>query len=1353
MSRAMFQTQVRPNAMSAQGPVTKPFQGKPAQSLVLELFGRPSGPYHLSDESLQRNLQPDDILRQYVDRELELVSSAITAAVQNDRASVMMAIAPTLETLETQFSVQYLEANNVPYSRVTNYGIPREFSYQQWSESYTTQRKKQMTRIEKNFLLDPTYGRPYWDLMLRTLGTNAKLTVNLEIIQQLVEQPFRNMFADATSRNEFDHNILFNAEQEHFGIAQREQGLFFKSLISTMPGAPQIAFDTVIGPSGTFAQLGQNAEAGGPMPTERIEYSAETKSIQAVLFNGPSSAKRVRIGQRVVDFIEVDPLLCNMQDRTHKVFHPFETTTTYAEVIEFDCGKGSQRWERPISTRLDVAPYAQTQTQGEPKVIEFTKALERCWLYNPDTGAPSEWYLGYLAHLNDELASDPTGAAPLQWQHKVDINDESPYGVDVARPDELKDKKSLKAMRTWREEFPFLTFDPSQRPPRYRFPAHMGDFHLQMLTNERFAQAAHLMLATIPHEDGSSSTFNAIVDLVTAIRNTPWEANYVRALIGANSVRAGGVVLPDALQRRARDAIPQWEPNQFGALNLPGAGEDAFAYPYPAGFGSWPGLQTLALEADVEGSPWRLAGDQARRVVHAVRTIHTVLKEFAPESELVDERNAAPWFQVGEQGLSVLLDTIVQIHTGVPRPGPVFLRARGADADAGEEEVHGADSANVATYATFFAADGSPLPNARDVLNAAIAGRATLDEWVALGGSTRFDDLRAYLQAAQDVEQVIAPATELVMQRKKARGSGTAEVRPTGKVAAQALRDNIVRIVRTGSIAANAGFAAALIATRTTVLKEANEEAQRRADAIKKSPATPAEVQAWKSGDGKADWAAIVRNALAQGYSDAVENYDATTLAGGRDGKAAAGGAPAIPPDFFRAAARRDPVAPRGQIGSGGWFRAPLENSGRVAAGLDQLITFGDEAQGYQVPSGSPQRQAPPAFPVDRITASATNIATYPYALNVALGAQNRGASSTPMGARTSRSMEDAMDLDEPQAFAAARAPAANMLATAFQQVFSGSSFGDYPEVAAARSQISDRTVYGRVVGEQALEDTELFGPWRKRLEWLRKNVANGTERVFTLALMLSRNNLWTHKALAKIGACLMRLDGWRTGVQVDTAALVRLIRGSGTLFHALARISVVPYLEAVTGDFGVVAEFFHGTVFTNRQNIDIMSTAVLRQFRAGKGIDMFETPDQLSLPSTESPDVIIFPDSENAHRISYPRNLLNEDFYYQRSSKTPSKDRKIAYSGFAAFVFGKQVESLGTAYLKKSHYWSSVPRVLTASRAFATYADDKGELRRQVEGTGTTGIAEFNTSYAWQAYNGKSTPPVMLAGLFSRPQ
>ena len=45
-------------------------------------------------------------------------------------------------------------------------------------------RKKQMARIEKNFLLDPNYGLEY----LR------KMKVNMEDMARRVEQPFYNMF-------------------------------------------------------------------------------------------------------------------------------------------------------------------------------------------------------------------------------------------------------------------------------------------------------------------------------------------------------------------------------------------------------------------------------------------------------------------------------------------------------------------------------------------------------------------------------------------------------------------------------------------------------------------------------------------------------------------------------------------------------------------------------------------------------------------------------------------------------------------------------------------------------------------------------------------------------------------------------------------------------------------------------------------------------------------------------------------------------------------------------------------------------------------------------------------------------
>jgi hypothetical protein len=378
------------------------------------------------------------------------------------------------------------------------------------------------------------------------------------------------------------------------------------------------------------------------------------------------------------------------------------------------------------------------------------------------------------------------------------------------------------------------------------------------------------------------------------------------------------------------------------------------------------------------------------------------------------------------------------------------------------------------------------------------------------------------------------------------------------------------------------------------------------------------------------------------------------------------------------------------------------------------------------------------------------NIAAYPSSLNAAIGRSvTEDLPPHPV---------DSMDLDEPQVRPYATPAGATLLARQFESAvsagMSSGRFGDYEDVRAAGERATSRGAYGQAWPAAPLAQTTLFGPWRRRLEWLRNHVANGTERVVALALMLSHNNLFTHKALAKLGACLLRLDGWRTGVQVDTAALIRLIRGSTTLFHALARISVTPYLEAVTGDFGVVAEFFHGTVFTNRKSIDIMNTAVLRRFRGGKHVDLIEDPAQLDAPSDESPSVLIMADSENAGRIEYPRDLFNQPFYYSRSSKAPVMWQKHQYADFAAYVLGKtRSNDLASMYSRKAHYWATVPRVTVASRAFATYADATGSMTVQVPGTGTTGIAEFNTSDAWQAYNGKNTPPVAMARFFAGAQ
>lgn len=1288
----MANVSLQPSAMSilpAHGQAFRALQSHPftpaeSNKLLLEMFGRPDGPRVFSNEALtERNLQPDDILGQYMGRELRLVSQAITAAVANDRSAIMLLIFPIVETLETQFSIQYMEQNIVPWSRVTNYGIPREFTYSQWSEAYTTQRKKQMARIEKNFLLDPNYGPQYWDMTRRGLGLNAKATLIIDACIQAVEQPLRNMFQDMNKRNAFDHNRLFNAEIQDFGIAQRNPDMFYKALIRQRPGQMPIAWDTILSPEGCFQQLKENASNGGPVPCERAEISPETGRIQSIIFNGPSSTKRISVGGRTIELIEVPRIYCNMQDTSVKVFRPFETTLTYADVIPIDNGSsGLQEFTKPIAERNDVFAYSQTPTSGHQARIEFRRALEHSFLYDPVTGERSHYYVSYVEKLNKEMVQFGKHVPP-EWNDTTDINNEPVHGVDRFTPEMIKDVKNgdLKAMHGFRDQWAFATFDPMQR--RWREPLHMGDMHQRQLTNERVRQSARLVLSKLSRDDTSTAVFNDIVDLVSAIRRQGWTETFVAALIAANKpyLMPGGSYLPDVVHRNSKDAVPQWTPNEFGSLRLP---QNALnlGVTYPPGFGSWSGIQTLALEADNPESGWRLAGEHARRVVGHIEHLHAALSQYVPESELVDGRNTAPWFHVDDGGRSVLLDTIVQLKTGEKRPGPIMLATGGENTK--EKEITGKK---------YTIADASDDVKRGQFATDITTGKAiNIDEWLELGSVLSDAAIKILAQVA-DLIDTISRNNVTIKD-----GKGTSTTMDGNRVAEHAKKTILQGIAKNN------------IQTNEAIFKEINgilaDEDQKKSDA-------PASA---KPSDADVNGAKITRvlQAINQAKTIAPKKGDALKPFFDADERA----------EKLEEAREKQLRGASGDETSGyDALRAPLEATSMPRTGFKDLSVFKltPEAEEAEVKS-----------PYD-----ATNIFSYPFALNASLGNVQSYAGFDAMEGVTSTShMTDTSSVSR-----------------SYMEMLSSVMYGGQEEVSKVASRSGrfprqsgngEPTVTQDAKGNITIGGKEgsLFGPWKARLAWLRNNVVNGIERLTCLAILLARNCLQTHVALGGVGARLLKLDGWRMGITTQTAALTRLIRGSSTAFTVLARVSVTPHLEAVTGDVGITGELFHGIVFQNRRQIDLLSNAMLIQFVGGKGADFVEVPEHLDLRADQAPSILVCASSENAYRVEYPRHMLNENFYYQDNTVNVSPYRKVDYDGFMRHVLGKRLENFSVNQVEKAFYSSDAQRSLIGNRAATYHFNDTTEqFSNRLAGTSVVGNIELNTADAWQGYNGGVFP------------
>jgi hypothetical protein len=1332
-----------------------------ANKLLLEMFGRPDGPYMLSNESLQRNLQPDDILGQYIGRELKLFSQAVTAAVANDRSAIMLLIFPVVETLETQFSIQYLEPNMVPWSRVTNFGIPRETTYSQWSESYTTQRKKQMARIEKNFLLDPNYGRQYWDMMTRNLGGNAKMTMIIDACLQSVEQPFRNMFQDQNKRNAFDHNRLFNAEVADFGIAGRNPDLFYKALIKQKPGQFPIPFDTILAPEGVFQQLKENASDGGPIPCERAELSAETNRIHSIIFNGPSSTKTFNVGGRTIQCIEVPPQYCNMQDTTVKVFRPFETTLTYADIVPLDIGSSLQQYSEPVSQRFDRFAYSQTQTYGHQERFEFRRALDNIWLYNAVTGEPSPQYTSFITKLNTDMAQHGVNVPP-EWSNTTDINEEPVAGVDRYTPDMIKDARGdLRQMHNFRDQFPFATFDPLQR--RWRMPIHMGDMHQRQLTNERVRQAAQLIVGTMTREETSTAAFNDIADLVSMIRRQNWSESYVNALIKANQdyLVEEGSILPDIGSRTSFDAVPQWTPNEYGSLRLPSGDEfDGEAIgTYPAGYGSWSGLQTLAQEADKMDSIWRTAGEHARRVTNHIERLHTVLGQYVPESALTDGRSTATWFHVDDGGRSVLLDTIVQLKTGEKRPGPISLARKVSEINEREQQ-------DVVKRYQAISGTIDELPTKEDIESGQIV---LLDKWLALGAVVPVEQMTIIQHIAKLLEGIRTGTVTI-------RQNGVASTSPGVRIVAD-IEDKIVATIGRLSPLTNSRLLPDVEALIASEEAKKAEPIMRASD----SPKEASPVQAISDSEYNGNVLMVIFNAITRAVQVVPKGSEKRSK---------------LEP-YFDLAKRTQKLEEkrtsllnktsnpnnRNTLDEDSFLRAPLEATGnvhglytpdkKIGAGLIKNWSASKgETDASSADTDSDAAVIDADIGTNPVGRRASKTVGFTSGAEKVVGQRESGVNNTrtksrfdiftfPMSLNVT-SGASSLYSDKSSSYGAY--PGASSSTSSLADMFSGVMYGVGANEGSGQtnvSRVANRGGYFPGAMNQASTDEvqklasggiqiggndgSFFGPWSARLKWIHANISNGIERLVALSILTSRNVLQTHRALIDVGAALIRIDGWRTGITIKTAALVRLVRGASTAFTVLARITVIPTLEGVTGDLAVTGEMFHGIVFQNRKQIDLLMNAVLLQYMGGKGSDAVEMPEHLDLPADQAPSTLYFADSENAGKVEYPRHLLNENYFYQDNTATPSPYRKQQYAAFAAHVLGKRVEGFSDSHLDKSIYSGKIRRCLVGNLA-ANYGYNEGtrQFSNRVAGSSVVGSIELNTADAWRGYNGGIFP--MLA-------
>ena len=628
-------------------------------------------------------LQSIQLDAKYENIVVPFLGKLIDADVMNSRASFLTSyMCPFYPTPHQNFSVEVEEPNATPFSRISELGIADEQTHQKRGWTSSMQKWALNARTTRDIAFDPNFGLDTWLKELSWMSSNVVLTANLSVIWAFLATGWGNIVRRNGHHERQNHDKMMQAELRHFGVAALDPDRFWTEICNFetfMPG-----FDTVIvggGDSRYFRDIEGEAET---IPVWRPWENPETHEQRLRLYQGPDSAKTIRLGNgRSVNVLELPDFIENTE--SPKSYQPLRRRVAMGQY------HGPNPRASPHDPVFSNDPnrstwwlYYQTASRGELKPVTLHQRLSGALAYGKD-GKPADQVHAYVRDLNE---SNMRELWPWAWNPKnphadgsADINkDTSSYShPDMA---EVHGKQSLHDMLSFRAQPCYIAFDPATPAEPWYVPQKIMGFMLSALPHAQIHQAAkHLALEVRLRtgRDDIETAFEMVDSIVAAFRDAKWSDAYVHALIDKNIKRIvvrrdnNFDVEPHRTSQKKLDRyrgareVMEFKANSDGVLDLPDRDGTLFGVNVPPGYASGAGLIYIAREANKPGSLWKEAGVMAQKVVKFFAEVMAVVSDnIHKKLDSIRAENAPEWVQ-NESGLAVLIDSYIKPD------GPVFL--------------------------------------------------------------------------------------------------------------------------------------------------------------------------------------------------------------------------------------------------------------------------------------------------------------------------------------------------------------------------------------------------------------------------------------------------------------------------------------------------------------------------------------------------------------------------------------------------------------------------------------------------------------------------------------------------------
>jgi hypothetical protein len=1280
-----------------------------------------------------------DQYTKYANRSLPLHSNFMTAAARNSHNDFIVTYAtPLFQTNEQNFHIRNTEWNQIEFDDLPEGGIPNETTHTTWGWTDTTNKKVQGLHFSVDLAHDPIYGMNTFIDHFAQLASCCMLSIYKTAYYSIVHTAYQNKVFDWTSKTPFDVSQLFLAEQEAFFAFAKDPSIGFNLIREEV--RQRSGLDLVLLPEGGGRWVKEPNGAPRQLRSRQLTYNQVLQQFEHTVDEpGPNSYMSYQIGDDFLDFMETRSFQVNSLDK--RLENPLCTKVTLCQF--YPPNPDRKVTDKPRSTDpelLDITIFYQTKEEGEDRRIAFKDSLSFCGYWDPVSGEIHDDVLSYIDELNRKSTHHN---APWQWRasQTQDVNrDIGDY--ETPTPEALNaigHVTDLRRMTSVRDKFVGVLYDTVDQ--QYKKVDLVGSNHLDTLSNAWLMQVVETLTLKYCEKTGQHivTGLQQLYGLLEDLKNGQIDQAYIEGVIDAN-MPASMTNGMSNLNPYTKNGLPEMRANHHGALRLPSNEVATLSgIVYPNGWHHGPGLLTLKDEVLKVESPYRFAARRASDSIDFVRTLITFLRTFIGNTEIIDHKLAAKWYQfegrfkskdaVSDAEVATFIDAIwepsVPTFLGVPAASE-----RGVGSGpSGPEDANRARTLNpgINSFVSILRTNTDPAwkfttaATTTRVVTESVRAYAALSIDVAIAHKEGI-----FSQPATDAaNEALQAYFRCVITQTKPTEPANDDQDKLNRQLANAITQRFFEYYSLGTdtkqVEAAAKFIKAVTSPRTA--GQQAKELQTLVSFTSTGFSLASNLLEWERGQaGRKDYVNDIVGSASQTKADRGNLRTGTGNVTYFDGnyRTADGNGLLTPDQYLRSPFASSPKLRDFIRVTGSRWAIPADRNTMYTT-PDQGAIRGardDDDYGRDDNEEEMLEEHPAEVHVYSRFSGAFN-ELYEHYL------ESGGA----VGGADNLDMEE----EQPQGLASG-------------QLFSFGAPGQQLRPRLRDGQVADYVPYLKKnrPDPNAAHTADLRlrlkypGPFVSRLNYLDHNIDDPIHKVFFLALILAENKLPTHHKLANCNAKLINVLLFRPFIELFACSIIVMKAGPESGAVPVSRFDTFISKED-RGYFHIGCSYYSGFIRLQPQNFRMIPYCLPDRFVGGKKTDFMTKADEWIPNNPNKPSIIALPTPVSEVTYGSPVPMSGGETVKRPDVDFPTWTTKYSAYGFYEHRFTtEKIQEVDASHLERYMYKKVTHASHVAHRGWRAFKDATTGQLKEYDGSGPACTRAENMPGCQWVYNGR---------------